>query len=158
MNIFVLDRDPVMAAMCLCDQHLSSQIKESAQILCMTVPEGSFPLQYKPFHDSPCVRWAKASRKNSMWLEIHAFAINLEYEKLYGRTHGSVHVLRSFSDFVDQKGHHHSRDQQTPFAQVMPDEYRCSDPVSAYRAYYRQVKSKFATWKTPRKIPSWWDQ
>ena len=38
----------------------------------------------------------------------------------------------------------------TPFAQVMPDRFRCPDPVQAYRAYYATEKltlrNKPMTW------------
>ena len=33
MNIFVLDKDPVVAAQMLCDKHVSKMIVESAQML-----------------------------------------------------------------------------------------------------------------------------
>jgi len=41
-----------------------------------------------------------------------------------------------------------------PFAQAMPDQYRQSDTVAAYRAFYRGEKARFATWKG--NTPAWW--
>jgi hypothetical protein len=34
VNIFVVDRDPIIAAQSLCDKHVNSQLRESAQMLC----------------------------------------------------------------------------------------------------------------------------
>ena len=38
----------------------------------------------------------------------------------------------------------------------MPDEYKNSDPVKAYRDYYKHDKRDFATWKT--NTPAWWER
>ena len=34
----------------------------------------------------------------------------------------------------------------TPVAQAMPDEFRQSDAIQAYRAYYRSNKAAIAVW------------
>jgi hypothetical protein len=44
-----------------------------------------------------------------------------------------------------------------PFAQAMPDQYKNSDAVRAYRDYYIYEKSRFAKWKTGN-VPSWYTE
>jgi hypothetical protein len=43
----------------------------------------------------------------------------------------------------------------TPFPQAMPEHYRQSNTVEAYRAYYRGEKSQMAKWEPLAQIPSW---
>lgn len=43
----------------------------------------------------------------------------------------------------------------TPFAQAMPDEYKNSNPVIAYRQYYLAEKIRFAKWNFTEE-PEWW--
>ena len=38
----------------------------------------------------------------------------------------------------------------------MPNQYKCNEPVQAYRNYYKQEKKDFATWKLDK--PIWWEQ
>jgi hypothetical protein len=42
----------------------------------------------------------------------------------------------------------------TDFAQAMPEQYKNSDAVTAYRAYYLGEKARFAKWKLGN-IPEW---
>ena len=42
----------------------------------------------------------------------------------------------------------------TEFAQAMPDECKDSDPVIAYRNYYREHKAEFSKW-SKRNVPEW---
>ena len=48
-------------------------------------------------------------------------------------------------------------DSMTPFAQAMPDEYKNTDAVEAYRAYYLGEKTGFAEWKNDN-VPSWYSE
>jgi len=45
----------------------------------------------------------------------------------------------------------------TKFALAMPDEYKCEDPVKAYRDYYMSPeKQKIASWNKKRSMPEWY--
>jgi hypothetical protein len=46
---------------------------------------------------------------------------------------------------------------RTPFAQAMPDIYKHSDPVVAYRAYYLGEKQTIARWNKSRGKPDWYN-
>jgi len=43
----------------------------------------------------------------------------------------------------------------TPLAQAMPDEYKNSDPIKAYRKYVVNEKH-YAKWEKGREQPKWW--
>nr|WP_244953446.1 hypothetical protein [Wolbachia pipientis] len=47
-----------------------------------------------------------------------------------------------------------SADIQT-FIQALPDRYKCSNPIEAYREYYLKEKMRFAKWEKGREAPGW---
>lgn len=60
---------------------------------------------------------------------------------------GLLHALADEPDRISHKS-------ATPPAQAMPDEYRNSDPVTAYRAYYLGAKRNLLQY-TNREKPDW---
>jgi hypothetical protein len=50
-----------------------------------------------------------------------------------------------------------SNSTMPPFAQAMPEQYKNTDAVRAYRNYYIHEKSRFAKWKTGN-VPSWYTE
>ena len=148
MNIFILDRDPVLAAQYQCDKHVVKMVLETAQIM-STIAGGP----YKPTHAKhPCVRWAEENLANYMWLSLHGEALCAEYTHRYGKMHKSQAVIKSCSVSALL-----TRPRPAAFVQCIPEQYRQEDPVEAYRAYYRGDKARFATW-TNREVPFWWSQ
>ena len=146
MNIFVLDKNPAVAAMYHCDKHVPKMILESAQML-STVFGGP----YKPTHKNhPCTIWVAQSRQNAEWLWVLADALNCEYKDRFNhaRNHKSWDAIepvwRDINALPDIG--------LTPFAQAMPDEFKQSNAVDAYRAYYRS--KPFAAWRVG--APDWW--
>ena len=92
MNIFVLDKDPYVAAENMCDKHVVKMIIESAQILSAVVDvrSGSFlteeydlPKYPKAHVKHPCTIWAMKSRSNAIWVINHLEALSKEYTKRY---------------------------------------------------------------------------
>jgi hypothetical protein len=144
MNIFILDRDPVIAAQSQFNKHIVKMTLESAQILSTITGRG-----YKPTHaNHPCVKWAAFSKSNFDWLVQHSLAIADEYTYRYGKIHKSKAIIElcSSCDIPDYG--------LTDFALAMPEEFRGLDAVQAYRSYYGSKKD-FAVW-TKREPPSWW--
>ncbi|GFR32246.1 uncharacterized protein TNCT_165661 [Trichonephila clavata] len=41
------------------------------------------------------------------------------------------------------------------FIQALPDQYKCSSAVEAYRRYYLKEKMRFAKWENGRGAPDW---
>ena len=142
MNIFVLDKNPHVAAMYACDKHVVKMILESAQMLCSVHPEGTAPYK-RGFYNHPCTKWVRASSENYDWLIEHARALCTEYTRRYGKVHKSEKVI----DRCDANRPELPDVGLTPFAQAMPEDYKNEDAVEAYRTYYRNDKRRFATWK-----------
>jgi hypothetical protein len=152
MNIFVLDRNPVLSAKYHCDRHMK-MILESAQMLStainLTTKQANLSL-YKTTHSNhPCSIWARETRQNFEWLMELALALGEENIKRYGKPHKSIEVVKIAREYVScfpDKG-------LTPFAQAMPDDYKNGDPVVAYRTFYKKDKIRFAKWKL--ETPFW---
>ena len=151
MNIFVLHEDPRVAAQMACDKHVIKMILESAQMLCTVAHANGFAAPYKATHKKhPCTLWLAKSKQNWRWLIDHALALCAEYTNRYGKVHKTqehIEWCNSLNICLPVGG-------LTPFAQAMPEQYRNSCVVKAYRAYYHGEKAKFATWKNGK--PPWW--
>jgi hypothetical protein len=151
MNIFVLDRDPLVAARYHCDKHVPKMVLETAQMLCTARHMHGLDAPYKRAYEKhPCTQWVASSLHNYQWTWCLGMGLGMEYEKRFGKTHKSYEVIRRLA-----KGSANMAEDMTPFAQAMPDEYRQECAVDAYRSYYLGDKARFATWDRSE-IPSWW--
>ena len=157
MNIFVVDNDPIVAAQMLCDSHVCKMIVEGCQMLSTvhsldTVQDNKITL-YKPcFHNHPCTIWARASKSNYYWLANHTFELTNEYSsRYYGKIHKSTDMAYWFTQNAPSNL---PNTICTDFAQAMPEQYKNSDGVAAYRAYYLGEKARFAKWKLGNE-PMW---
>lgn len=177
MNIFYLDTDPVKAAQYHCDKHVVKMILESAQLLSTAhrvldgeqgirlsasgarlkdwvLPDHRQELLYKATHvNHPCAIWCRSSDRNYQWLFNLFMALGNEYGYRYAKQHLSIRKL------ADTLMEYPSRIPWTTWLdnppQAMPDECKDSDPVIAYRNYYKTHKSEIATW-TKRSVPDWY--
>lgn len=157
MNIFVVHTDPQVAARMLCDQHVVSQVKETAQMLSTAYHEFEQAAPYRATHrNHPCSVWVRESTGNYTWLVQHGLALGAEYFERYGRhknkRHASEAVIRGLT--LPPLGLPYG--PLTPFAQAMPEEYRGDDAVEAYRRFYLNDKRRFARWTKERAAPEWW--
>lgn len=176
MNIFVLDKDPVIAAQMHCNKHVVKMILETAQILSTAVWYGPFikdpgmekepyislmakfvrekePFIYKPTHRKhPCVLWAGDNSTRFNWLKQLGMALCEEYTYRYGKTHKSESIIKQVfypahdACFVDPP--------LEPFALAMPDIYKTKDAVESYRNYYLGAKQRMLIY-TRRRPPIW---
>lgn len=148
MNIFILDKDPVVAAQMQCNKHVVKMSLESVQLLC-NVHVVDTP--YKKTHlKHPCTLWVKESLSNYKWLLEHARALCREYTFRYNKFHKSANHLAWLTynlPNIKDIG-------LTDFAQAMPEVYKNKDPVVAYRNYYLGEKSHILAYKE-RKAPDW---
>jgi hypothetical protein len=153
MNIFVVNKDPVLAAQDLCDKHVIKMVLETAQLLCSAHLKGHAP--YNPTHiKHPCTIWTAASLDNYRWLCEHGIALSNEYTRRYHKNHKSSDVIWWCS--VHPPVMIPKNVGLTSFAQAMPDQYKNIDPVIAYRKYYIAEKSRFAKWSN-RVTPIWFE-
>ena len=160
MNIFILDNNPVQAAIDLCDKHVVKMAVESAQMIASALrrhgaTDIDMPLTKsgKPYRGGyphhPCTRWAGDNVANFNWLCVHGLAICDEYSARYGKEHACRQAIMHMSKFDNYL----PDDSLTPFAQAMPDEFKDRDAVVAYRTYYVNSKT-FARWDRSVK-PDW---
>jgi len=160
MNIFFVDRDPIIAAQMMCDKHVVKMILESAQMLSTAhrVLDGDEHANnagmYKMAHKNhPSTIWVRANSENYDWLQQHMEALMTEYTYRYGKHHATERLIYSLwehpknitnGDFTDPP-------------MCMPDHCKDEDTVSAYHKYYIMEKSNFATWKR-RDKPEWFNE
>lgn len=174
MNVFVLDKDPAVAAKYHVDKHVVKMIVETAQLLCTAhrVCDGTpLVVQRKRKHteyvlsdtrndilykasfvNHPCNVWARETKQNYEWLSKLGVCLVKEYTHRYHKLHKTEPLIQFLHDCTPKN----IKDEYlTPFAQAMPDQYKNPNAVQAYRDYYMGEKKRFATWKT--QIPYWWD-
>ena len=182
MNIFVLDKNPVVAARMHCDKHVPKMCVEAAQMMASALRRHGATDEQMPLTKSgtpykggyahhPCTVWAGDSRENFDWLAAHAHKLLCEYYERFGKEHAcTMPVMQMYNmDEMIPEG------ELTPFALAMPDEYRPkhstptmpidkdkyivshsagSDAVKAYQAYYHS--KTFAKWEKGTPAPNWW--
>lgn len=177
MNIFFVDRNPVIAAKSLCDQHVVKMTLETAQILSTACVELGVSSKisglYKPTHKNhPSCVWARASLEHFNWLLAHGIALGEEYTERFGKVHRSAQVfleiLKSMPIVVTTGTFPTSGWVDPPIA--VRDPLRATvtvrdgsgkiDVVASYRKYYRDHKRVFgvvrkrnAEWKQNK--PFW---
>lgn len=155
MNIFVLSETPKIAAQYHCDKHVVKMILESATMLSASHyhanPNVSNDLLFKyGWKNHPCTVWARQSISNYLWLAEMAFELCSEYTTRYKKVHKTFYTIKWLLSNIPQLPNL----GLTSFAQAMPEQYKASDAVAAYRSYYIHEKAYFAKWKT--EAPEWW--
>ena len=182
MNIFYVDKHPVKAAEQMCDKHIVKMILESAQLLCTChrVQDGTEyydktangrkikrwrhpndnlePILYKAgWVKHPSTLWLFESAYNYIWLYKHMMALNEEYKKRYNhnKDHLTIQKLGAILKFPPTNAlYNRIATEPKP---AMPEHCKVpGDAVASYRKYYILEKKRFATWKSPAKIPQWY--
>jgi hypothetical protein len=156
MNIFVLDTSTRQAAKMHCDKHVVKMPLETAQLLCTAhqILDGYNGILYKATHiHHPCSVWVRESQANYIWLYMLFRDLAKEYTHRYGKQHLSWTKLEKLLQVPPKNI---PQVEQTPFAQAMPDDCKCDDPVDAYRAYYNTHKQHLHNW-SKRPAPEWID-
>lgn len=183
MNIFVLDEDPVLAAIYQCDKHVVKMIVESAQMLCTAhrVLDGiatkklsqsgktqikywdlsnksiqDEEIYYKAVHiNHPCSVWVRNSKENYLWLYKHFISLCDEYKHRYKKTHKTDSILR---EILNTSPSNIPDIRLTEFALAMNAHPECIIPdntVQSYREYYIIKQTQFKMTWTNREIPHW---
>ena len=161
MNIFFIDKCPVMSAIQLCDKHVVKMVLETAQ-MCSTAMHywdqaKHMEHVYKSAYvNHPMTVWVRDNVHNLAWAVIHGLSIGREYTYRYGKNHKSTKVLEEINDVLTDMawGDVHSFALHTTPPQCMPDQFKCDDYVEAYRNYYRTDKAHILQW-TGRPTPEW---
>jgi len=145
MNIFHLDKDPVLCAQYHCDKHVVKMILETGQMLC-TAYQRHYGLKddlYKPaYPHHPMTKWVGDSGGN-FYFTIKLFdALLTEYTSRYNKVHKTSKIILLFNSKY-KKWQNMEGDFTTP-PLCMPDEYKLNDYVQSYKNYYIGEKMYFA--------------
>jgi hypothetical protein len=170
MNIFYLDVNEKKCAAYHCDKHVNKMIVEHLQMMSVALAHYGYPPAKKKdgtyystraYKNHPCTLWVKESSANFLWLYMVTFHLCAEFHKRFGKIHAGQDSLISLNDqrdstlgrVMDEDVYPHLG--YTPPALAMPEVYKQSHYVEAYRNYYNYEKWKFATWKDGNP-PPWW--
>lgn len=154
MNIFVLDRDPILAAQYQTNAHTVKMIVESAQMLCNAFSEEMAPPYKRTHYNHPCSKWCRKTKDNYLWLVAHAVALCDEYSYRYDKIepHKSQKVITWCINNINNIKF--KAEGATPFAQVVPEKYKSNNVVETYRNYYVAEKRHLLKYKK-RSAPRW---
>lgn len=152
MNLFILDYDLTENAKFHANSHVVKILTESAQVCSSALrflgdcPEN---LLYSESHSRhPICLWAR-NPGNLLWTANYSRALYFEYLHRYNNPKNFVRAQKIFDHVINNyKG------ERTDFCQCMPDEYKRTCAVEAYRAYYKGEKQKLFAWKN-REKPAW---
>ena len=184
MNIFVLDKDPSLAAKYHCDKHCVKMILEAGQMLCVAHWVGALRSMDKELSDfkrvreakayaienadsslippwtlthtrHPCTVWTSENTENySRHVRLMRALLN-EYTMRYEKIHKSETVYGWLSS---KTPHGMINAKMSEHPQCMPEDCKVpNDPVAAYRNYYHQHKAYMAKWNKGT-TPHWWQQ
>lgn len=152
MNIFVLSKNPKLAARYHCDKHVVKMIIEYTQMMSTTHHHFTGISPMKPTHKNhPCTMWVMQSVHNYNRLAQLALDLCGEYTKRYNKVHSLEKTIRQLQKAPKKLPR---TEQMTPFVVVMPEHYVHKNPVKAYRDYYLFDKIRFAKRKYSNK-PYW---
>lgn len=172
MNIFHLDKSPMLAAQFLCDKHVPKMIVETGQMLSAAhhyheseVVDRVYKLAY-PHH--PMTQWVWKTGNNYQWAySLLCHLIDEFYHRGFKngeapatqRIMGALEILpaglKNTLDQLDWMNH------ITAPPLCMPKEYHGPCHIEAYRNYYIHEKHTFkdgskAVWERGRDAPYWW--
>jgi hypothetical protein len=137
--------NPRIAAQYHCDKHVLKMIIETAQLLYSVhwtlnspLPVNAYKLSHK---NHPCAVWARTSITNYLWLCTLGWWLCKEYQYRYGEL--KVHKTESHITWLL---HNHPVDipylTMTAPALAMPEQFKCENPIRAYRKFYIGSKLK----------------
>lgn len=153
MNIFHLDRDPIIAAKYYVDRHVVKIITEINQCLASAYPSGVAPYKWSHYNH-PMVAWCRKSKQNFQWAVKHCLALCSEYTRRYGKTHKGELILGwyiSNPPTLPDTGLTAPPRCFGEYKEVIPT---TEDHVEDYRNYYRIGKCHLFAWRS-REKPNW---
>mgnify|MGYP003133418993 CR=1 FL=1 len=181
MNIFFLDKDPVLAGEMQCDKHIPKMCVETVQMLVSACrrhnwSEDHLPLTLKGtvhkggYVNHPSTVWAGDNINNFAWLMEHGFALTKEFKKRFGKTHACHKQLRVIRNWCKSSLEWGPVDKHDPtylsnvplcIGEKLQWYYEQEDAplehaVNMYRQFYRMDKSDFALWEKGTDTPDWW--
>jgi hypothetical protein len=164
MNIFYLDKDPVIAAQMCCDKHVVKMIIESAQMLSTAhrILDGTQYLD-KTANGRNIKRWRLQNKTNEniIYKASHVNHPSTVWVMQSAYNHTENHMtIRKLKTILHRPPMNISLSKLlTDPTPAMPDECKIpGDVVGSYRKYYVEKKQQLATWKSPGVMPDWFKE
>jgi hypothetical protein len=175
MNIFYLHEETKECAKQHLDKHVVKMILEYAQLLSTAhrLLDG-YEYEGKSISGRKAMRWKlDDAREDNLYMASHMkhpsgmwcretsgnylWLYNLwrDLMKEYTFRYGKHHVAERLIPFLDNLPKNIKIAGITPMPQCMPEQYKVSDSIQAYKNYYIGDKQRFAVW-TNRPIPEWY--
>ena len=181
MNLFIINKDPILAAQEQCDKHVVKMIVESAQMLStvhrmldgketrrpstsgktmakyFVLPDDRENVLYRACHfNHPCTIWTRESVHNYRWHYLHFAALCDEYTYRYNKIHSTDTKLRKA---LEQLPTNIPVKKMTPFKLAMASFPECitEDAVESYRNFYMTKQKRFTMAWTKRPQPEWFN-
>lgn len=160
MNVFAVDKSPLLCARALDDKRLIKMILETAQILC-TVMNKAAGFQLTPYRSThanhPITLWADDAR-NFNWLLLLGLAYGEEYEYRFDKRHASQDIIEAID--LEWAVMHVETGQSKPLyphswcnaarrGDLGIDFAHVADTHRAYRLYLS------ARWPRDKRAPAW---
>lgn len=178
MNVFFLSKNPIDAALEMCDKHNVKMPVESGQMLSTVhryldgnqtwrlskkgrqikhwkmFDENKEKKLYKVVHlNHPSTIWTRQTLGNYLWhFELFKAMLD-EYTFRYGKIHKSTELL----EILKEPPQNIPKGDFTSPPLCMPDQYKQKNAVIAYRNYYIGEKANFAKWQKGREMPEWFN-
>lgn len=163
MNLFILDKDPLVSASFHTDRHVVKMPTETAQMLSFVYHDPAFwdkeiPEMMMSFskthYKHPCSIWIRQSIENFLYAANLGLALYKEYQYRYEKPEKHQRAKLIF-EFAIQNPPKLPSIGLTKFAVAMDETYKlCDDPIENYREYYRKGKKHLHNWKN-RQQPIW---
>ena len=164
VNIFILDRQPDIAAQYYNDFHVRKIILESVEMMGYAYTPGTFsPLpnlhEHRRHFNHPMSLFVRRSKQNFDWTLQHAQALCREFT--FRNKIGKIHAYQSKIDWIaanlplENLSNSGLTDWPRCFGQVKETVGETNDIVYDYRRYYVIGKRHLAKW-TKRETPFWW--
>lgn len=157
MNIFITDEDPTCCAGILSDQHIRSQLDESARILTTALSRKGITdkLLGKPCNlEDRSVLWADKDWDHFMWLVFHGMALVEEHERRFGFMHkASVKVFVAGNYGFLLCDHHHGHDLPAEWPRCEAAEGYAQYDV--FNAYQNVLRDEYEAWADKNRGPTW---
>lgn len=155
MNIFYLSHNQEECAKYHCDKHIVKMPIETAQLLSTTLAKYQINGFYKPTHEKhPCRVWLDESAENIFWLCRLGIALCKEYSFRYSKEHKTEKIIEKIEAAFISIAPLLPRKKFTDPPQAMPEEFKKSSSIEAYKEYYRKRKNHLHQWKRRAK-PKW---
>lgn len=183
MNLFVLDKHPVVAAQLQCNRHIVKMVVESAQMLSTAHrmldgnetrgpsksgktnskkwihPDSNLDqILYKAVHiHHPCTVWTMETNSNYNWHWVHFAALCDEFTYRYGKVHSTDALLREVLKSPPRNIPVGPLTSQPLAMKSNPECMNPNDVVGSYRAFYQTKQERFKMEWKHRPIPEWFE-